>query len=207
MLLVLYSQWCCCIFVVHSDVIRVQCVARGFVASLELNRLKEEKKRRVEDMATKISSVWKGFCSQAAFRRTVKSIVLCQSLARCFLASKALQTLKHEHVMTSAALIQGQARGITVRKYFVSLKCSTIVVQSLARRRAASRYLQYLKEEQRIREAEMASKIAAVWKGFRIRSGHIYILLGTLMIYHIAYFQILTTDSQQFSFFRFYSCT
>lgn len=129
-------------------------------------------------MATKISSAWRRFYNWAAYRRIVHSSITCQALARRFLDSKIHKKLKHERCMTAATRIESATRGFVARKYFMILKSGTILVQSLSRRRVASRCLNELKEQQRMLEEEKATKIVAIWKGFRVRSGYIVIVLG-----------------------------
>lgn len=58
------------------------------------------------------------------------------------------------------------------------LKSSAILLQSLVRRRAASRCLDLLKEERRRLEAESVTRISSVWRSYQVRTGYIIVLKG-----------------------------
>ena len=159
-------------------IVQMQCFVRRMQASKTLHRLIEERKAVENEMATKISSAWRKFCSQASFRNAVKNIIFCQSLVRRFNASTEVEAKKQECLVAAVTVIQSKVRANVSRQKFIVLKCVTILVQSLARRRATSKCLGELREEWRMRKVEHATKIAAIWRGFSVRSGYIFVLLG-----------------------------
>ena len=57
---------------VQSMVVLLQCFARKTVASIKLEQWKEGKRMIQAEMATRISSAWKKFNCQSAFKRTVR---------------------------------------------------------------------------------------------------------------------------------------
>jgi myosin heavy subunit len=161
-----------------SKVVLLQCFVRQMMATIRLNQLQEEKRVMQAAMATRISTAWRRAHCQAVFKNTVKSIIECQLIVRTFLAWKLLARLKHDVEVDAATCIQSEARGYLAREHFMKLKCSAIVVQSTARRLAAVRKLHYLRWRRILLKKDKATKIAAVWKGFRVRSSYILVLLG-----------------------------
>eukprot|EP00804_Cyclotella_cryptica_P025108 CCRYP_012969-RA/>CCRYP_012969-RA protein AED:0.02 eAED:0.02 QI:209/1/1/1/1/1/4/766/466 len=163
---------------VQSKVILLQCFVRKTVALIKLEQLKEEKRIIKAQMATKISSAWKMSQCQTAYKCTVRCVVVWQCIVRRFLAVRTLATLRHERDIAAATRIATEVRSFVVRKHFVRLKSSTMLLQSLVRRYAASRLLDLLKEERRRLVAESATKISSVWRSHYVRTGYIIVLKG-----------------------------
>jgi hypothetical protein len=162
----------------QRNIVLLQCFVRQTLATRKLDQLQEEKRVLKASMATRISSAWRRAHCQTSYKNTVKCIIDCQLIARTFLASKILARLKDDLDMAAAICIQSEARRYIAREHFMKLKCSAIVVQSLARMRVALRELHCLSWRRILLKEEKASKIAAVWKGFRVRSSYIVVLLG-----------------------------
>lgn len=155
----------------QRSTVTIQCFARRVLAFVQFNQLKEDWRLLKEDAATKMSSEWKRFRCQAAFKRTVKCIIAAQSIARRFLAIKTLERIKYERVEKAATRIESKVRGFVARKHFMN-------AQSLAREHSRL----HMMWQRQLMEEKHASKIAAVWKGFRVRSGYIVVLLGKNVI-------------------------
>ena len=134
--------------------------------------------------ATVIQAKWRARSVARHYHAEQQKIVRLQCFARQMQAYQILHGLKEERKVAAVTVMQSKARAYHTRQKFLILKSSTILVQSLARRRAISGYLDDLKAEQRMLEIEKATKIAAVWRGFNVRSGYIFVLLGELFIIH-----------------------
>ncbi|KAL7517369.1 hypothetical protein ACHAWX_002297 [Stephanocyclus meneghinianus] len=161
---------------VRRMVVLLQCFVRKTVASMKLEHLKSEKRRFQAEMATRIASAWKKFHCQSAFKRTVRCVIVCQSTLRHFLAVRTLAVLRQIRDMATATRIETEVRRFLVWKQFMRLKSSAILLQSLVRRRAASRCLDLLKEERRRLEAESVTRISSVWRSYQVRTGYIIVL-------------------------------
>lgn len=161
-----------------QNIVKLQSFIRQVLASFQYSRLKEKKYLMMEKMATKISSTWRRRYNQVAFKSTVETIIILQSLIRRFSATKTLESLEHQRNVEAATRIQSMARGLLAERHFMKLKSRVILIQALVRRRGALHQLHCLYWQHKMMEEIKATKIAAVWKGFRVRSGYIVVVLG-----------------------------
>jgi hypothetical protein len=134
--------------------------------------------QELQQAATKIKSA---ITIQATFRMyraskkaifMLSKVILCQSVIRGKIASVRFNALLAQREM-AAISVQKTYRGFSEREMYHSIVADVITIQSIVRRRRATRQLKILKQIQRIKMVDAATKLRAAYVGYTARKNYL----------------------------------
>lgn len=109
-------------------------------------------------------------CLHLYFAYIHSDIITVQSVIRRRLADDRVEIIRHERDTAAATIIQAKYRSYHSTHIYQSILSKIIAIQCLTRQFIAQRVLNGLKEERRIMEAEMTTKITAAWRRHHCQS-------------------------------------
>ena len=150
------------------------------MAKKEMKILRHE--RRVAS-ATKIQATWRGYAAHDDFIHVISDIILAQSVVRRCIASRAIHQIREERQIYCATRIQAVWRGCRASNSFIRAISDIILAQSVVRRCIASRAVHQIREE---RQMYCATRIQAVWRGFRASNSFIHAISDIILVQSVA---------------------
>ena len=172
-----------------SDVIACQSHVRQYLAIKTVHQMRHDKMKaasnavriREASMATIIQAKCRTILPARQYTDTKHKLVLLQCIIRKLIALKKLELLKEEKLQMQADMvtkISSNWKRYTCQMSFKQTVQSFIACQSTIRRFLAIKALAMLKEDRRMLEDELATRIASVWRTYRVRSGYMIVLKG-----------------------------
>ncbi|KAI7868147.1 P-loop containing nucleoside triphosphate hydrolase protein [Spinellus fusiger] len=120
--------------------LRLQCIARCKVASIQMQQLREER------AAITVQKNWRRYAARKEYMAKKQSILKLQTAARGYLARIEFSSARENN---AAIQIQRVIRGWMARKYYTMQRERIIYMQSCVRRRVARKALLSLRHEAR----------------------------------------------------------
>lgn len=96
----------------------------------------------------------------------ISDIIIVQSLIRRHAAQNEAAIMRHERDTAAATVLQARYRSHHATKTYQSVLRKIVAIQCFVRHFTAVRVLNELKEQRRILEAEMTTKIASAWRKY-----------------------------------------
>ena len=162
----------------RDSAVALQCFVRQLIARDVMEQLLKERRIMEAEMTTKMAAAWRRYHCQTMYKNDIRCIIICQSVVRRRTAIEELHVLKSERDTAAATIIEAEVRSFLARRRLMRIKCSAILLQSLVRGMIAFEEVEMLREQRFMLRSESATKIAAIWRSYYLRTGYIVVLRG-----------------------------
>lgn len=146
----------------------IQSVYRGFIV--------RSGEKKFVCAATKVQALWRSYSARMSYQFVVVDIILVQSTARSWLASRRITAMRCEKRNNSAAKIQAMWRGFQGYTDYIFALVDVLVVQRTARQWLAKQRVLLLRKE-------LATiKVQTQWRRYSAQMHMLYDLVHIIMI-------------------------